>query len=94
VVNLALAIGAGVALVGAAALIRWRQPVFSATSRATHYVEEVRAEVRKVTWPGLEELRKSTLVIIVFLIILGIIIGFMDYVFSYLLVNLPGRLFA
>lgn len=93
-VNLALAIGAGVVLVGAAALIRWRQPVFAATTRAAHYLDEVRAEVRKVTWPGVEELRKSTVVIIIFLVILGIIIGFMDIVFSYLLVNLPGHLFA
>jgi preprotein translocase subunit SecE len=93
-VNLALAIGAGVALVAAVAVVRWRQPVFAAMGRTVRYIEEVRAEVRKVTWPSWEELRKSTIVIIIFVIIVGLIIAVMDAVFAFLLVTLPGRLFA
>ncbi|MBI2072457.1 MAG: preprotein translocase subunit SecE [Gemmatimonadetes bacterium] len=92
--TLALAIGAGLLLVAAAALVRWRQPVFAATSRVAHYLGEVRAEVRKVTWPSWNELRKSTVVILIFVIIIGIVISLMDFVFSLLLVSLPGRLFA
>lgn len=92
--NLALAIAAGVALVAAAAVVWWRQPVFAALGRTTRYIEEVRAEVRKVTWPSWEELRKSTVVIIIFVIIVGLIIAVMDAVFAFLLVTLPGRLFA
>ena len=92
--TLALAIGAGLLLVAAAALVRWRQPVFAATSRAVRYLGEVRAEVRKVTWPSWNELRKSTVVILIFIVILGLVISFMDFVFSFLLVSLPGRLFA
>jgi preprotein translocase subunit SecE len=93
-VNLALAIGAGVAVLGAAALVRWRQPVFGAAANAVRYLGEVRAEVRKVTWPGWDELRKSTVVIIIFVIIIGIIISLMDYVSSLLLVQLPARMFG
>jgi len=93
-VTSALAIAAGLLLVGAVALVRWRQPVFSATTRMARYLGEVRAEVRKVTWPSWNELRKSTVVIIVFVIIIGLVISFMDLVFSYILVTLPGRLFA
>ena len=92
--NLTLAIGAGVALVAAAALARWRQPVFAALGRTTRYIEEVRAEVRKVTWPSWEELRKSTVVIIIFVIAVGLIIAALDSIFAFLLVTLPGRLFA
>jgi preprotein translocase subunit SecE len=93
-VNLALAIGLGVALVAAVAVVRWRQPVLAAVGRTVRYVDEVRAEVRKVTWPSWEELRKSTVVIIIFVIIVGLIIAVMDAVFALLLVTLPGRLFA
>ncbi len=92
--NLALAIGAGLTLVGAAALVRWRQPVFAAAARTAHYLGEVRAEVRKVTWPAWDELRKSTVVIIIFIIILGLVIALMDFGFSMLLVSLPARMFG
>jgi preprotein translocase subunit SecE len=93
-VNLALAIAAGVALVAAVAVVRWRQPAAAAMGRTVRYIEEVRAEVRKVTWPSWEELRKSTVVIIIFVIVVGLIIALMDAVFAFLLVTLPGRLFA
>lgn len=92
--TLALAIGAGLLLVAAAALLRWRQPVFAAATRMARFLGEVRAEVRKVTWPSWTELRKSTVVIIIFVIIIGLVIGLMDRVFSLLLVGLPARLFA
>jgi len=66
----------------------------AAAANAVRYLGEVRAEVRKVTWPGWDELRKSTLVIIIFVIVLGIVISLMDYGFSLLLVQLPARMFG
>jgi len=63
-------------------------------ARAAHYVTEVRAEIRKVTWPRWEELRKSTGVIVVFLIAAGLLIGFVDWGFALLLVNWLGRAFG
>ncbi len=92
--TLALAIGVGLTLVGVAALVRWRQPVGAATGRVVRYLGEVRAEVRKVTWPSRDELQKSTVVILIFVVILGLVIALMDWVFSLLLVSLPARLFA
>jgi preprotein translocase subunit SecE len=68
--------------------------VVAAAANAVRYLGEVRAEVRKVTWPGWDELRKSTLVIIIFVIIIGIVISLMDYIFSLLLVQLPARMFG
>jgi len=70
------------------------QPVMRFAGRVVQYVGEVRAEVRKVTWPGREELRKSTGVIIIFLILMALLIGFMDWGFALLLVNWLGRLLA
>lgn len=70
------------------------QPVLAFPGRVIRYLSEVRAEVRKVTWPSFEELRKSTIVIIIFVIIMGLVIGAMDYLFSLILVNWLGRAFA
>lgn len=46
------------------------------------FIEGVQAEMKKVTWPDREQLRNATAVILVFVIILAIIIGLMDQVFS------------
>jgi preprotein translocase subunit SecE len=62
--------------------------------RTTRYIRDVRTEVSKVTWPSLEDLRRSTLVIIVVVIIIGIIIGVMDFLFSKIVIDFFPRLFA
>jgi preprotein translocase subunit SecE len=93
-VDLPLVIGAGVALVVAGAFVIWREPVLAFTQRSAIFVQDVRAEVRKVAWPSWEDLRKSTVVIIIIVIIIGIIIGLMDFLFSILLIDLLGRVFA
>ncbi len=62
--------------------------------KTTQYLRDVRSEVRKITWPSLEDLRRSTLVIIVVVIIIGIIIGIMDVLFSKIIIDFFPRLFA
>lgn len=89
---LVVAIVLGVALV--AALIIWRQPVFAFTQRSVAYIQIVRGEVRKVTWPTWDDLRQMTIVITIFVIIVGIIIGIMDWISSKLLIDFLGRLFG
>jgi preprotein translocase subunit SecE len=46
------------------------------------FFEGVQSEMRKVTWPDREQLRNATAVILVFVVVLAIIIGLMDSVFS------------
>lgn len=46
------------------------------------FFEGVQVEMKKVTWPDREQLRNATAVILVFVVILAIIIGVMDSVFS------------
>ena len=46
------------------------------------FFEGVQTEMQKVTWPDREQLRNATAVILVFVVILAIIIGLMDSVFS------------
>ena len=62
--------------------------------RTVSYLREVQNEVRKVSWPSLEDLRKSTVAIILFVIALGVIIGIIDWVWSLVLVTGLGRLFG
>ena len=58
------------------------------------YLRDVRVETRKVTWPGWEDLKRTTTVIIIVVILLGIVIGVMDLIFSRILINFLPRLFA
>ena len=57
------------------------------------FFRDVRAEVRKVTWPTSEELKKATLVIVIFVTILGIVIGLMDTTFQVVFVKAVAKLF-
>jgi len=67
--------------------------VISLAQRSAAYLREVRAEVDKVTWPTWDDLRRTTVVISVFVVIIGIIIGLMDLVSSWVLIDLLGRVF-
>ena len=62
-------------------------------ARIADFLREVRAEVRKVTWPTWDELKKATTVIVIFVLILGVVIGFMDSIFQFVFVTLVARLF-
>ena len=44
----------------------------------TDYVRDVRVEMSKVTWPSRRELRDSTLVVIVMVVMVSIFIGIVD----------------
>jgi len=46
------------------------------------FTEDVQVEMRRVTWPGREQVRNATAVILVFVLILALIIGAMDTVFA------------
>lgn len=92
--SLPLLIAGAVALVVAAALVVWRQPVLAFASRSNAFLKNVRGEVRKVSWPGWEDLRNSTGVITIIVIILGILIGLMDWIFSKFLIDFFGRIFG
>jgi len=62
-------------------------------ARTAEFFREVRAEVRKVTWPTWEELKKATTVIIIFVAILGVAIGWMDWLLQQIFVVGLAKLF-
>ena len=55
------------------------------------YIKEVIQEMKKVTWPTLEELKGSTLVVMIFSVIMGIYIAAIDLGLSFLVDKLVGR---
>ena len=61
--------------------------------RVADYLREVRGELRKVTWLTRDELKKATAVIIVFVILLGLVIGLMDTILQFVFVSSVAKLF-
>jgi preprotein translocase subunit SecE len=62
-------------------------------ARARQFYLDVLGEMRKVTWPTRDEVKKATIAIVLFVAALGLAIGLMDALFQELLVKLVARLF-
>jgi len=66
-----------------------------ADNRLVKYFKEVRAEIRKVTWPSREEVTRLTTIVIVVLVAASAFMAVVDYAFSWLMriiVNLGAGL--
>ena len=48
------------------------------------YTSDTKSELKKVTWPSKEQLKKNTIVILVFIIIVGIFLFAFDMLFAWL----------
>jgi len=51
------------------------------------FLRAVRAELTKVTWPARDELIKATRMIVVLSVVLGLAIGWLDWLLNLVLVN-------
>ena len=49
----------------------------------TDYIRDVRVEMSKVSWPSRTELRESTMVVIVMVILISVFIGVVDRGLTY-----------
>ncbi len=61
-------------------------------SKVLDYLGAVRVEMRKLTLPTMADLRQQTVAIIIVVTIIGVIIGLMDWFFSFTLIRTMGRL--
>jgi preprotein translocase subunit SecE len=68
-------------------------PKASWLARTVQFLRDVRGEVRKVTWPTWEELKKATTVIVIFVAALGVFIGWMDWLLQQIFVVGIAKLF-
>ena len=58
------------------------------------FYQAVMAEMKKVTWPEIPDVRRATIAIIAFVLLLGLFIWVMDVVLQQLLVKLIPSIFA
>ena len=52
--------------------------------KTKNFFSEVGAEMKKVTWPTPEEIRGSTMVVLISMLILSVFIGVADFILSHL----------
>ena len=60
--------------------------------RSRDFLVAVREEMKKVTWPTRDELIKATRMIVVLSIVLGVVIGLMDWLLQLIFVEGIARL--
>lgn len=58
--------------------VRWHK-------RLRNFIKDVRAEVKKVTWPGKNEVYSTTIVVIIATLFFGIYLYALDIVFSWVI---------
>ena len=68
------------------------QPGFP--SRVVGFYNGVVAELKRVTWPDLGQVRSATIAIIIFVLLLGLVITALDGILQALLIKLLPSLFA
>ena len=54
-------------------------------NRIVRYLKEVRAEIRKVTWPSRQEVLRLSAIVIVVLVVMSAFMAIIDYAFSWLM---------
>ncbi len=62
-----------------------RNPSFPV--RVANFYQEVIAEMRKVTWPDREQLKDTTIKIIIFVLFIGAVLGIVDVILQLILVE-------
>jgi preprotein translocase subunit SecE len=63
-------------------------------TRLVDFYHGVMAEMRKVTWPDLPQVRSATIAIIIFVLLLGLFITILDFVLQGILIKAIPSLFA
>jgi preprotein translocase subunit SecE len=54
------------------------------------FLREVRAELKKVTWPSRNEVYSTTLVVIIATVFFGFYLFFMDVIFSWIIAQIKS----
>ena len=70
-----------VVVIGGAFLFLWRKGFIA---KIANYVSETREELRKCTWPSWDELKGSTIVVLVTVVMLGVFTVAADFLITQL----------
>ena len=52
-------------------------------ARIANYFKEVKSEMKKVVWPSFAKVRQNTLIVIIYVLIVGLVIWLLDMFFSW-----------
>jgi preprotein translocase subunit SecE len=63
-------------------------------ARVANFYQEVVAEMRKVTWPDREQLKDTTIKILIFVLFLAAVLGLVDLILQLILVQGIPSLFG
>ena len=66
----------------------------SLPARTVDFYHQVVAEMRKVTWPDREQLKDTTIKIIIFVLFIGAVLGILDVLLQLILVQGIPSLFT
>jgi len=66
----------------------------SLPARTINFYHEVVAEMRKVTWPDREQLKDTTIKIIIFVLFIGAVLGLLDVLLQLIFVQGIPSLFT
>jgi preprotein translocase subunit SecE len=72
-------------------VVRYRKELLGFGQKARAFLQEVYVELRKSTWPTWIELRDSTVVVIIAVIVLAAFVGVADLFFSWVVEFLTKR---
>lgn len=54
-------------------------------SRIVSWAKEIKSELKKVVWPSFAKVRKNTIIVILYVLLVGVVIMALDWVFTYLI---------
>ena len=74
-------------MAGAVATPGGTEPTPGIGSRLVTFYHGVVAEMKKVTWPDLPQVRSATISIIIFVLLLGLVITLLDFVLQGVLIK-------
>lgn len=52
-------------------------------TRIANYFKDVKSELKKVVWPTFAKVRQNTLIVIIYVLIVGLVIWALDLLFSW-----------
>ncbi len=51
-------------------------------SRITNWFVDVKAELKRVVWPSFKKVKQNTIIVLLFVLIVGAVIWILDWLFS------------
>ena len=78
-------LGIWVCVIGAVFIYAWRKGILV---RMSNYTAETREELKKCTWPSVDELKGSTVVVMISIALLGGFTFVMDQILFFLFIKL------